>query len=139
METVTRVECLDDLDLRTGPGKNEWTLLSDFCATIFGEGDERESIVVPKGFTTDLASVPRLPGMFWLFGGRARRSAVLHDWLYSNHAPRAFADAVFFAAMRDEENTFTRAVMWLGVRLGGWTHYLPDEVPAPTSPEEWRN
>jgi hypothetical protein len=65
--------------------------------------------------------VPRLPGVFLLFGGHARRSAVLHDWLYCQPGvPRKFADAVFRAAMRAEgESWFTRTLMFTGVRLFG--------------------
>ena len=39
-------------------------------------------VMVPRGFETDLASVPRLPIIYSLWGNRAHREAVLHDYLY---------------------------------------------------------
>ena len=42
-------------------------------------------IIVPKGFQTDLASVPRdLPIAFALFGATSDEASCLHDYLYSN-------------------------------------------------------
>lgn len=38
-------------------------------------------IIVPEGYITDLASVPRVPLAYWLAGGLANRPAVVHDWL----------------------------------------------------------
>lgn len=40
-------------------------------------------IVVPSGFRTNFASVPRLPFVFLLFGGVGDKEATLHDWLYT--------------------------------------------------------
>lgn len=41
-------------------------------------------IIVPKGFKTDLASVPRIPFIYWIFGGLAPEEAVIHDYLYTS-------------------------------------------------------
>ena len=59
------------------------------------------TVKVPAGFTCDLASVPRwLPHAYATFGGRARKAAVVHDWLYRVHAvPKVDADLVFREAM----------------------------------------
>lgn len=106
----------------------EWRLHLPFTATVYFEGGASQQITVPEGFVTDLASVPRLPGMFLLFGVKARKSAVLHDFLYSSGTfDRRTADAVFYAAMRHEEPAWRRALMWLGVRLGGWLYYFTKE------------
>lgn len=80
---------------------------------------------VPVGFVTDLASVPRLPIVYWLCGGRANKPAVLHDFLYSTGlVPRAHADAIFREAMAVVGvSRIIRNLMWLGVRLGGASHY----------------
>lgn len=104
-------------------GKDEWKLLETFKATALSEDGETFEIAVPAGFITDLASVPRLPGMYMLFGGRARRSAILHDYLYETQAGKDFADEVFYAAMRNEENVVTRFFMWAAVFFGGGYTY----------------
>jgi hypothetical protein len=110
-----KVEFTSELDLRATLDGN-WLLLSPLSVLIDGT-----TYTVPAGFPTDLASVPRLPGLYTLFGGKARRAAVLHDWLYSQREyPREWCDAVFYSAMTTEEGWFTRGMMWLGVRVGGW-------------------
>lgn len=82
-------------------------------------------ITVPAQFRTDLASVPRLPVVYWLCGGRANKPAVVHDFLYSTgEVPRHIADAVFLEAMAVVGVPLIyRRLMWAGVRLGGETHY----------------
>lgn len=122
MKRVTSVLFLTELDARAR-GDNEWLLLSDFKVNIRFTDGTGELVVVPRGFVTDLASVPRLPIAHMFFAGRARRSAVLHDYLYQCGRSRGFADACFLAAMRNEEGWFTRFAMHLGVRLGGWIAY----------------
>jgi hypothetical protein len=116
------------LRLEVSEGDGEWVLLAPFTADVHFANGRQEPIHVPEGFITDLASVPRFPGMFLFFGGKARKSAVLHDYLYSVQADREFADAVFYAAMRNEEPAWRRGLMWLGVRLGGWPYYLTDKA-----------
>jgi hypothetical protein len=97
-----------------------WKLLEPFLFTVELAGG-KAYYMVPAGFVTDGASVPRWPGMYWLFGGKATKSACAHDWLYSEvNSEREYADEVFYAAMRNEERAWRRGVMWLGVRLGGW-------------------
>jgi hypothetical protein len=83
------------------------------------------TITVPAGFRTDLASVPRLPVVYWLCGGRANKPAVVHDYLYTTGVvPRRTADAVFLEAMGVVGVPFVyRWLMWAGVRLGGASHY----------------
>ena len=59
-------------------------------------------IVVMSGFVTDLDSVPRVPGVYAAFKGRAVKSAVVHDWLYETQAGKRYADRMFLDAMKDE-------------------------------------
>jgi hypothetical protein len=83
-------------------------------------------IVVPEGFVTDLSSVPRLPIVYWLYGGRARKAAVPHDFLYQTHiCPKAIADGVFLEAMGliPDLPAWARAAMHKGVVLGGQSAY----------------
>jgi hypothetical protein len=102
-------------------GAREWVLLYPLRAEYELRSGATVTLEVPAGFTTDLASVPRVPGAYLLFGGHARRSAVLHDYLYSTDTDRQLADEVFLAAMRAEgEPWYVRGPMWLAVRLAGW-------------------
>lgn len=62
-----------------------------------------ETITVPTGFLTDLASIPRL--LDWLPNldrdGLSRRPAALHDWLYGGDRTRGkdYADNTLRAAL----------------------------------------
>lgn len=102
---------------------DEWELCDPFTVRIEEDGKRTEIITVPKGFTTDLASVPRLPGAYLLFAGRGRRSAILHDWLYVNQVDREWADSVFLAAMQNEVGFVPRNLMYWAVRVGGGAYY----------------
>lgn len=129
------VTFLDEPRLQLVGNGNEWVLLRDWHVQIdSGDGDAMLTITVPKGFATDLASVPRLPGTYLLFAGKARRSAILHDYLYELRYPRAWADAVFRAAMAHEVGPVSRTLMWLGVRLGGAAYYLERDPSPHTHP-----
>lgn len=81
-------------------------------------------IVVPEGFVTDFASVPRVPAVYWLTGNAAHQAAVVHDWLYRRQTvSRRTADAVLLEASAcslPREPRWRRVVMWAGVRLFGW-------------------
>lgn len=116
-----------------------WRLLEDFYVRIDSEsGDAPWEITIPAGFETDLASVPRLPGAYLLFGNKARRSAILHDHLYGDKWPRESADLAFREAMKQEVGTFTRYAMWLAVRVGGGAYYAERTGPSNINPETER-
>jgi hypothetical protein len=96
-----------------------WTVMqpliymSDVASKVF---------VVPDGFVTDFASVPRLPLAFLLTGDSAHEAAVIHDRLYSTaEVTREVADAVFKeAAVASGEPSWKASLMYAGIRLGGW-------------------
>lgn len=114
-----KVEFLTKLRLEDAEEGYGWVLLEPFVAKIDGE-----TIVVPPGFWTDLDSVPRLPLAYWLAKGRARKSAVLHDYLYTQQFPRKWCDDVMFAAMETEGvGSVYRQMIYAGVRAGGWHAY----------------
>lgn len=82
--------------------------------------------VVPAGFVTNFASVPRFGFIYALFGGKANEAATLHDYLYTNPAPvpRPVADATFKEASKVTGVAAWRYwPMYLGVRLFGASHY----------------
>jgi hypothetical protein len=100
-------------------GGGSWKLLAPFVVRI-----DDEPYVVPVETETDLDSVPRIPLAYWLVKGRAIKSAVLHDYLYTIKKPRAWADKVMLEAMKVEGvNVFMRRLIWAGVRAGGWSAY----------------
>lgn len=79
-------------------------------------------IQVPKGFVTDLASIPRLLWRILPPIGAYDAAAVIHDFLYrTNGVTRKQADAVFNEAMAlHQVSALVRWAMYRGVRLGGW-------------------
>lgn len=93
----------------------------NYCSPATGK-----NYVVDAGFATDLASVPRLPLTYALFGGEAAAAAVVHDWLYRHGKryrqikERWEADQVFFEAMRETGVSVWKATaMFYAVRLFG--------------------
>lgn len=82
-------------------------------------------VVVPSGFVSDGASVPR-----WLQGlvpkyGRYTAAAIVHDFLYSERqGARADADRLFLSVMVEDRTRVLRALlMWSVVRCFGWIHW----------------
>jgi len=85
--------------------------------------DNGELIVVPVGFRTDLASIPRLFRNLPFLdpNGISRRPAVLHDYLYSKQVTRISADYKLFKALRVEGASYATAwTFWAAVRCFGW-------------------
>lgn len=81
-------------------------------------------IVVPKGFITDGASIPRL---FWViigspFTGRYSRAALVHDYLYhTQQYTRSRSDRIFLEAMKTLKVFWLkRRAMWMAVRTCAW-------------------
>lgn len=81
--------------------------------------------VIPEGFLTDFASVPRIPFAYMLFAGKAKKAAVIHDWLYTTKpCTRKEADDIFLCAMESLGiGWFVRQAMYRGVRLGGQSYW----------------
>ena len=95
-------------------------LVNDFYVRLDGV-----EIIIPEGFETDLASVPRLPIVYFAVGGRGHLAAVLHDWLYSRAMfTRLVCDQYFYHALRESGvGYFLAQSMYLGVRAGGGVWY----------------
>ena len=111
------------LEAATDQDDGRWVL----CKPLIYESDTaKQTITVPAGFQTDLASVPRLPLVYLLTGDTARSAAVVHDWLYSSSlVSRKVADAVLREASEvSGVPAWRRWLMWAGVRLGGSSHYV---------------
>ncbi len=87
------------------------------------------TLVVPEGFITDFASVPRWPLVFLVAGGRADEAAVLHDMLYTTRRyPLLIADAAFREAVVSlGYSPLLAELMFAGVRaLGTYTWAAPN-------------
>lgn len=89
--------------------------------------DEKQIVVVvPEGFITDFASVPRA---FWNIAlpddYEYSAAAIVHDRLYETHErTRAEADAIFYDAMEvNGTPRWKRWVMWSAVRSFGGSAY----------------
>ena len=86
------------------------------------------SYIVPKGFISDGASIPK---MFWsliapCIDGRTIRAAVIHDYLYhTGILSRADADKVFLNYLLQDDFPLIKSYICYGaVRVFGSSHYL---------------
>lgn len=83
---------------------------------------KRGTLLVPTGFVTDFASVPRLPLAYLLAGNTAHEAAVVHDYLYQTHlTDRQTADRILLEAMEvTGVALWRRRIMYRAVRFCGW-------------------
>lgn len=102
----------------------------EFC---LGAPDGPERIIIPVGFITDFASIPRLLWPVLPPTGRYGKAAVIHDWLYQKRiieipglpgfrlCDRAEADHILLEGMQVlGVGWWTRSTVYSGVRSGGW-------------------
>lgn len=81
-------------------GIGQWEYLEPFS---FRSNRAKTLFTIPLGFSVDFASVPRLPLMYAMFGGRYARSAGAHDYLCRTRlVSREKADSIFLDLMRLE-------------------------------------
>lgn len=98
-----------------------WTVNQEFVYHIGGQ-DSGMAVVVPVGFKTDFASIPRL---FWRILppiGEYGKAAVVHDFLYASQTgSREWCDGVFLEAMTVlNVPAWKRYAMYHAVRFFGW-------------------
>ena len=114
---------VEQVEDRREEGRGTWRLLSPL---IYRSDVADDTFVVPKGFVTDFASVPRIPLAFDWLGDRGNLAATLHDRLYSkpHMVRRAMADRILLEALIVQGVPRLAALaIWLGVRIGGASHY----------------
>jgi len=111
----------DKLHLIYYPKKNTWKTARAFTYFV-GEEYSEDRIVVPKGFETDLASVPWPASMLIPKSGKYNPAAVLHDYICSTQErPRAECDRIFLEAMEVVGVPLVkRRIMYRAVRMFGW-------------------
>lgn len=122
-----------DLELRHRPGHSRWEVIRPLSYRHVPVTPQRPAgyqphatqvVVVPVGYLSDLASVPRLARrVVDPQTPHARRPSVLHDYIYT-HLTHRFtkveADRIFYDALREEGMATPLAwLMWKAVRLGG--------------------
>lgn len=93
-----------------------------FQAFVYKSELLKRIILVPVGFKTDLASIPRILWNILPPIGNYDRAAVLHDFLYNTGGmKRKDADSVLREAMDVAGvSHFIRWTIYSGVRIGGW-------------------
>ena len=106
-----------------------------------------ETITVPKGFITDMASIPHV--LDWLPNldrtGLSRRPAALHDWLYGGDRTRGkdYADSTLRAALLLEGMPSVGAFeIWFAVHKFGRPSWDGDNQNLREehfyTPEDWK-
>ena len=103
------------------PDGRSWVLRESFSYDVGFEGSN-DTITVPVGFVTDLASVPRPLWSILPQWGRYGNAAVIHDWLYwQQDRPRREADYIMFEAMGVlGVHWLTRWFIYVALVLFGW-------------------
>lgn len=120
-------------------------------------GDRQYSITVPRGFPTDLASIPRWGWILLPPDGPWAKAAIIHDYLYATRGTgvlwakpanpegitrpqpytRRECDQILREAMEDRGvGWFKRWIIYLAVRIGG--HWDADRTvqQQPPTPEQ---
>ena len=82
-------------------------------------------IRVPKGFVTDLGSIPTIASFLVPKLGKYNQSCILHDFLYDmvrkDKFSRAIADSILLESMEVLEVVFWRRwLIFAAVRMAGW-------------------
>ena len=97
----------------------DWILFSPLVYTI---GSTQDTITVPVGFVTDLASTPQ---MLWSAGltpaGQYSRAAIIHDYLYwSQNCTRDQSDRLLLIAMKESNvGTIQEDLIYAAVHAAG--------------------
>src|ERR1700681_1749562 len=86
-----------------------------------GQENGFRSVEAPKGFVTDLASIPQILWSILRPDGEYAYAAIIHDYLYWEQTdPREYADDILKIAMEDlEVEPLKITAIYEGVRFGG--------------------
>jgi hypothetical protein len=97
-------------------GQGEFLTYEPFSYDVgyLGSGD---TVTVPKGFNTDLCSVPWFARAFIPLSGRVAKPALLHDWLLLNADHRraydVFAEALVVAGVPPVRRRLLLGAVWI--------------------------
>ena len=112
---------LTELDLTPIHGGRKWKLIKDWEILVKGH-----KLIIPKGFITDFATVPR---WLWLIfppaTGKYRKATIVHDWMYvTAYKTKQIADKLFLYILESSKVRFTkRYLMYYAVKLFGRGNY----------------
>jgi len=97
---------------------NTFELLKDFEYHV-GQYPSKDVVVVPIGFPTDLASIPRPLWVLFPPTGSYGKAAIIHDYLLKEgKRSRKECDDIFLEAMKvDNVCLPTRSLIYTGVRF----------------------
>lgn len=111
---------LTELEVKPADNGRTWILLSEFQYHI-GEFPSNDIVIVPKGYETDFASIPRLMWSIFPPWGKYGKAAVVHDWMCemkdrkSSEVHDIFLEAMGVLGVP----WWKRRAMWLGVKCCG--------------------
>jgi hypothetical protein len=101
-----------------------WTLENTFVIhdNVLG------SMMIPKGFVTDLGSIPKIFQNIISPEGRPLRAYLGHDYLYAmQEFTRAESDACLLRMMKSlNVGLIERWIIYIAVRFGGWIAWNED-------------
>ena len=97
-----------------------WVVLTSFEARW-----KSKHVVVPKGFVTDLASIPRIFRTLIPQVGYHLQPAIVHDLCYAGIGlTRKESDDMFLDGMKQQGVWFARRwAIYFAVRAGGWAFF----------------
>ena len=118
------------VEQRERSGRGVYTVMEPFSYHV-GEEESGIEIMVPQGFETDFASIPRLARLIISPSGLHAKASLIHDALYHGGCllagwqeaiiSRRRADQVFLEAMQVLAVPRWRCwVIYFSVRLFGW-------------------
>ena len=117
--------------IEMGNRNADYVLMQDYHVEVVFD-DKSLCIVVPKGMTTDLASVPKLFRSIVGRTGPHLEAAIIHDWLYvawqlqdrkPTKADHKFADDVLLAGMKAAGcSRYSRLAVWFAMKFS-WGVY----------------
>jgi len=116
-------------------GNNKFKLLESFEYYYAVGKEDTESIIVPKGFVTDFASIPS--ALHWIINPTDQhimKPAMIHDILYTKEKifksgteefyTRRESDVLMFDMMRIQGAPLWKLIgVYLALRAGGWAEY----------------
>lgn len=117
---------------------SKYRLLEDYFYEINGY-----NIRVPKGFVTDLASIPKIMWNIFPPFGEYTPAAVVHDFLYSSSnnlgLNRFLSDKIFLFIMKElGVGFFKRNLMYKAVRMFGtssWQKKIENNITVEDNPK----
>jgi hypothetical protein len=114
---------IDNYDIQLKPLKNKkWELIKDFSYTLSND----DTITIPKGFKTDLSSVPKILWSLFPPFGNFLLAALVHDYLYVTKYKnnRAFADReMLYISNALNSNKLDNYLRYYTVVLFGWIYW----------------